>query len=312
MVKLTIYSGLISAALLLVIGQADGAIDKSIETDGTDKQQVDEAHSRCSRQSVILARQMLASELDAINLYKSIGFYDSDRDELFDLQRESLARVIMSGSTDQLLNEGKSILDIEASYFRPASLRPIPMVPSSSRSIQEMFSNHYRGAGSVPHQPFTLRLMRRHNDKCFLHKNKFVFVFGLSLGPFEHNLDVVYNMPKELQLTQPIAWKYAQVKMLIPRMNYEISIRQAANYKLNQAECPLEVADVTYLGTGLQQGGNKPQHIMLLGSGLAENNQTNKQLEQMFTDYTRPTISNRLRQVLRFSLNSKTLPLSSN
>lgn len=247
---------------------------------------------KCTRQSMILARQTLMNELELVNNYSQVWFSDLDKDELLEEQKQSLGNIIMSGSAGQLLNgDGQPLFELEASYFRPTG-----------------------GSGG---QPISIKLVRRHPDRCYLHHDKaqFTYVLGLSVGPIEHYLDLVYNFPKELRLSQPISWRRAQVRLSIPRMQYEITLKQTADYSLNGPLassgnlCPLEVSDVTYLSN---VGSSMPAGpVGLVASGLATTNQTSAHLERLFNDYTRPTVSGRLRQLLKFYLNSKTLPLAS-
>lgn len=254
---------------------------------------------KCSKQSIILARQALVHEFENnINNYNSIWFNDLDRDELLEEQRHSLASIIMSGSSPQLLNtDGQPVFDIEASYFRPTY-------------FNDPLRSNYRPNNSqgLTQLPISIKLMRGYMNKCQLNseKNKFTFVFGLTIGPFEHNLDVVYHFPKELKLSQPIDWRYAQIKLVIPKMNYEINLKQNSNYHLlNSNSCPIEIADVTYLSDH-----SLKNQISVFTNGLGSTNQTILNLGRLFNDYTRPSVSNRMRNMLKFYLNTKTLPLS--
>lgn len=258
---------------------------------------------KCSRQSVILARQMLIHELELTTSYNPIWFNDFDRDEMIEEQKQSLSNIVMSGAGTTLLNsDGQPLMEIEASYFRPLG--------ANSHYRQSTANVTSRQMAAVPNQttqPISIKLIRRHSDRCYLHNEKaqYTYVIGISVGPFEHNLDVVYNLPKELRLSQPLDWRYAQISLLVPRMVYEITLKQPADYKLNSiGGCPLEVSDVTFISSS----ANKSQ-FSILTSGLANNNQTAKQIDRLFDDYTRPAVSNRLRQVLKFYLNTKTIPL---
>lgn len=261
---------------------------------------------RCTRQSVVLARQTLSHELDTINAFNSIWFNDLDRDELVEDQRNSLASIIVSGLASQLLDEeGQPMFELEASYFRSFNANQLPARLASQSGAE---GQHHEPAG----QPIAIKLARRHADRCYLHreKNLYTYLLGLTVGPIEHNLDVAYQLPKEFRLGQPVGWRYAQLRVLVPKMNYEVSLRQVANYSLggggNQLGCPLELAELAFMGSGQPS----KMAVAVVANGLAANNQTLMHLERLFNDYTRPTISRRLRQVLKFYLNSKTLPLS--
>lgn len=300
---------------------------------------------KCSRQSVILARQMLMHELDEINSYNSIWFNDLDKDELVEEQKQSLANIIISGLGSTLLDaDGRPLIEIETSYFRPFNLNQLPgpgtqiintplstIAPSTARSGQMLLQPQHPQPPQLPQQQhINIKLVRRHPDKCYLinygnsvKPSEFTYVFGLTIGPIEHHLDVVYNLPKELRLSQPIDWRYAQVRIIVPRLHYEVTLKQLANYKLagskldanvsdstlsynrNEWRCPLEMADVAFLNSA----SAKPQ-VAVVASGLATTNQTLMHLERLFNDYTRPMVTSRLRQVLKFYLKSKTLPLS--
>lgn len=260
---------------------------------------------KCLKQSILLTKQALNHELDTMNNYNQIWFNDLDKDELLEKEKQSLASILMSGSGQKLLSsEGHSLFEVESSYFRP----PNHDYSIGALEFLELPINATKDNGA--YQSIGIKLMRRHQDRCQLNTDKglFTYVFGLSVGPFEHNLDVLYHLPKDLGLTQPIDWKYAQVKMLISKMNYEITLRQKAHYHLGDSSgCPIEIVDVTYLSNN----SNKP-HIAMRADGFSNpSNTTLLHLERLFNDYTRPTISARLRQMLKFYLNGKTLPLNS-
>lgn len=246
---------------------------------------------RCTRQSMLLARQALSHELDTINAFNAIWFADLDKDELIEKQRAALANIIVSGLSHQLLDaEGQPVFELEASYFRTSIANQLP------------------GRLLAP-QPISIKLIRRHTDKCFLHKDKnhYTYLVGVTVGPIDHNLDVAYNLPKEFRLGQPIGWHYAQLRVSVPKLSYEVSLKQVADYNLTSASgCPLEVAELNLLGS------SQPSKlaVSVVANGLAANNQTVLNIERLFNDYTRPTIAQTLRQVLKFYLNSKTLPLA--
>lgn len=335
---------LLAVALLATIHQAAGQSEQQTtkqQGDGADQHGASSsAHHhqaaskvvKCTRQSIVLARQTLMHELDQMNDFNSIWFNDLAKDELIEEQRQSLSKIVMSGAGTQLLNgDGQPLVEIESSYFRPIGSGQHPNAVPTSRSMaagalpldqqQQQQQQSHLGLSNNLLQPINIKLIRRHQqDRCYLHteKDQFTYVVSLSLGPIEHNLDVVYNLPRELRISQPVDWTYGQIRMHIPRMNYEVSLKQAASYKLNGSGisnnngqqshgCPLEIADVTYLSGGPSLG---PQTVSIETSGLAVTNQTMLQLERLFDDYTRPTVSSRLRQMLKFYLNSKTLPLS--
>jgi len=258
---------------------------------GVDFNEQGKTFQRCSRQSIVLAKQALAHELNTINSFNSIWFNDLDKDELIDVQKESLGNIVMSGAGGQILGtDGRPLFELEASWFRPGQ-------PSG-----------YGTNRSEPAEGIQMKLLRRHPDRCELDttRARYTYVFGLILGPIEHNLDLVYNLPKELRFSQPTDWTYGQARLIVPKMSYEITLQQNANYKLNSPSgCPLEVSDVTYLSSAPYKS-----QVSVLTSGLATTNQTSMNLERLFNDYTRPTVSSRLKQALKFYLNAKTLPLS--
>lgn len=263
---------------------------------------------KCSAQSTILTRQTLTSELEQINQFNSFWFNDLDKDELIEEQKESLRSLIMSAGNLLSAADSQPLIDIETSYLRPVSKEHVGVwshAASDANQSRIGGSGNNNGPASIQ-----IKLVRRQQDRCYLHKDKaqYTLVFGLAVGPFEHNMDVIYNLPKELRLSQPMEWKYGQVKLLVNKMNYEVTIKQEAQYnKISMlAGCPLEVADVTYLNSAVSQ----QTQVNILTSGLASTNETQHQLKRLFNHYTRPTISNRLRQALKFYLNAKTLPLS--
>lgn len=285
---------------------------------------------KCSKRSMILARQALMHELELIDSYNAFWFNDLDKDELVEEQKHSLGNMIMSSAGQELLNDnGQPLFEIESSYFRPLGMNQLAAAvsnnPPSINNAQQQQST------TTSNQAISIKLMRR-KDRCYLSGDKSHYIYNvcLSVGPIEHNLDVIYNLPKELRLSQPLDWRYAQIKLIIPRMNYEITLKQEANYKLinkvndHGRACPQELLDVTYLNNGANDGAVAANNdtstntdslltnykVAIIANGLAKTNQTLMHLERIFNDYTRPTISNRLRQVLRFYLNSKTFPLS--
>lgn len=268
----------LKASQQVVVGEAPLSVALEGQR-GSPANNKSQAH-KCSRQSIILARQTLANQLELINNFNSIWFNDLDHEELLEQQKESLGNIIMSGAAPRLLSsEGQPQLEIEASGLRA-----------------------WRG-------PLAIRLMRRHQDRCQLNveRDQFAYVFGLTLGPLEHQLDVAHNLPKELRLSQPSERAYGQVRLRVERMQYEVGVRQAARQRLLSGGCPLELADVTHLGPT----NGEEQQVEMEATNLAATNQTSELLGRLFQDYTRPTVSRRLRQVLKFYLNSKTLPLSS-
>lgn len=294
---------------LQVVSGVRRAIDSSQQT------------KACSQQSMVLARQMIIHELETLNGLNSIWFNDFDQAELIERQKQSLSNIVMSGAATRLLNsDGQPLMEIEASYFRPISghtyrqhFSSVANTTTIMRRSQNINNNngHQSMSAHIP-QPITLRLMRRHQDKCYLNEagTHFNYVLAISVGPLEHNLDVIYNLPKELRLSQPLDARFAQISLIIPRLTYQITLKQVANYKLLMApetisarwnSCPLEVSDVTFVSSK-----SSPSIVI---SGLAANNQTAMQVDRIFDDYSRPAISHRLRQMLKFNLNTKTLPL---
>lgn len=270
---------------------------------------------KCSPHSMMLARQAIIRELEQINPFNSLLFNDLDKNEMIDGQKQSLGNIVSSGSSDQLMtSDGRPLFEIEASYFRPLNINHWPSsIKEHNKTIVSMLHSSSPPTANG-NQPIVMKLIRKFQDHCHLDKQKeqFNYVFGLAVGPIEHNLDVIVNLNRDLSLTQPIDWHYAQVRLIVPRMNFEISLRQVASTKLinsvlPSSGCPLEVEEVNYLGGGSQLP--KPPQLAISALGLAATNQTMLQLERLFNDYTRPAVSTRLRQVLKFHLNSKTLPL---
>lgn len=293
-------------------------------------------HQKCTKQSIILARQMLAYELDKINSYSAFWFTDLDKDELIEEQKQSLSSMVMSGSGRKLLNSnGQPLFEIESSYFKPA-LIDSPLTErgfASNKFTQRNFTTSSSSSSSNENinKQINIKLIRRHADRCTLNSEKhyYNYAFALSLGPFEHHLDVVYNLPKDLSLSQPIEWRYGQIKLLVPRMNYEIILKQSVDlvdylHIVNGTRSspasnvflpirrslplvcpPIELREVTFVPSSTQQNS-----LEIHSRGLDVNNRTKLQMQRIFDDYTRPTISQRLKQMLRFYLSNKTLPLS--
>ena len=304
-------TGLILAIVCALCGQFDGPL-----LEATAAQQVANSSAtsaaggqfgwaNCARNSQLLSRQTLIDQFEQINQLNSIWFNDVDKEELVEAQRQSLSQIVMAGAGAKLLSgDGKLLLEVESSYFVPPTsggrqLRPVQA--SGGQQQQHQQANN---------SPIRIELNRRHPDKCAKSskRNEFIYSLQLVIGPIEHHLDVIYNLPKELRLTQPIDWRYGQVIVNVDRMHYELELRQSAEYSLRDSNCPLEVADLTYLSSyGEQQ--NKSPKINVSTQGLAPTNQTAAQIERLFGDYTRPAVSNRLRQLLKFHLSGKTLPL---
>lgn len=290
--------------------------------------------TKCNPRSVVLARHMLAHELNHINQFNSIWFNDLDEDEILDRQKQSLGNIVMSGGGSQLLNnDGLPLIEIESSYFRLLDLNNIPPVQSDENStlfnrlLQLKLSHRNNNLGNQLRsnlRPISINLMRFYaNQRCYMvdNDNKFVLIFGVTIGPIEHLMDVVYNIPNKLRLSQPIEWHRAQVRVIVPEVSYEIVLHQSSAYKLNSNRCPIQVANVTFtaqpnlktnLISKLSSSGSsssRPTPVMISASGLVINNQTVMHLERLFDDYTRPTITSRLHKMLEFYLNSKYLPL---
>lgn len=283
---------------------------------------------KCSKRSMILARQALMHELEFINKYNTFWFNDLDKDEIVEEQKHSLGNIVMSSTSQEFLNENSQpLFEIESSYFRPLNLNQL--LATSNDNLSAINYVQQQSAITTSDQSISIKLMRR-KDRCYLSgdKSHYIYNVGMTIGPIEHNLDVIYNLPKELRLSQPLDWNYGQIKLMIPRMSYEVTLRQEANYKLinkvdeHRRVCPQELLDVTYFNNGSNEAplNNETSTNSLLANykttiianGLAKTNQTLMHLGRIFNDYTRPTISHRLRQVLKFYLNSKTLPLSTN
>lgn len=280
---------------------------------------------KCNSRSLKLARQMLAHQFESINQYNSIWFNDLDLDEIRDGQKQSLANMFLmsemmpKSQRESLIVDSRTnlpLIEIESSGFKPLSLAS----SASGLKLKPLIEAINNPSSHKQHQQISIKLLTdeeasiEEGHSCQVEeKGSILYTFGLSLGPFEHNLDVVYNLPKELRISQPIDWRYAQIKLIVPLMVYKVTLRQQADHKLAASKCPLEVAEVTYLGSSLNGGprtrSGQPQ-VAILAAGMAATNQTISQLERLFGDYTRPSMSRRLRQVLRFHLNSKTLPLS--
>lgn len=276
--------------------------------------------TKCNPKSVSLARHSIASELNYINQFSSIWFNDLTEDELSERQKQSLASIVMSNGGSQLLNaEGLPLVEVETSYFRPLDLDRIPMGQIAnntlfSRLMQLKQSSYTRSI------PISIDLIRQYpNQRCYKTNDggtsakRFVLVFGVSVGPFEHLMDVVYNIPSKLRYSQPIDWHRAQVSLIVHQLSYEIVLHQSADYKLSAGKCPIQVTDITYVGpTNMRPdlASTYKSPVAIGASGMAINNHTTALLERLFDDYTRPAISARLRQLFEFYLNSKQLPLS--
>jgi len=290
--------------------------------------------------------------------YMPLWFNDLDKDELVEQHKQSLSNIVMSGLGRKLLNShGQPLLDIESSYFRPITEAPPGMGPKMGprsvgieRFAEKKFAgdrrSHLINATSSPEfladSPNTsstrshgisdrymkIRLSHGNQDSCSLNidKQHFTYNFRLSLGPFEHHLDVVYNLPKDLSISQPNDWYYAHVSLKVPVLNYDIVLKQYVDIsKLSKIEAtagnqlkglfdsvetlpvkcpPIDINDVTYV---------QEQHIEQISTtvyGLPINNRTQLQIERLFDDYTRPAISLRVKRMLKFYLSNKTLPLS--
>lgn len=278
-------------------------------------------HQRCKRQEFTLVRQLLSLEIDSINHLSQAIFTDLSREEIVDMQKSSLARMIMSDESNRLLDpNGQPMFEVESSYLRPLNFSQLS--PSMLKSMQLVLDDHHKQKRQHLHydhpEPISVKFFASEkHDKCFIDKNKnhYVYKTVLAVGPIEHNLDVIYHLPKELRLSQPIDWRYAQIRLIVPRSLYEFSLHQDRittnennnNNQHDQAGCTLRVADVTYISNS--SGHPKPP-IAITANGLARNNQTMLNLERLFDDYTRPTILSRLKSVLNYQLSAKTLPLS--
>lgn len=247
----------------------------------------------CSRQSMASTKQYLTYQLESTNIFNNIWFNDLDREELLEEQRASLASIIMANESREaefyMNSVGQPTFEVEASYFRPVSSPDSPSI-INMKVVKEFKS-------------------RCHPDE---QKGKIVYHFAVSVGPFEHNLDVIYHLPRKLQLSQPIEWRYAQVNIMVQQMIYEIELSQG-NFKSILDGCSLEVTDVTYLSrlssrSQARQITRKAFEVVSV-SGIALTNETAPNLDRFFDDYTRPAVSSRVKHALRFYLGDKTLPL---
>lgn len=251
----------------------------------------------CTNRSIFMARQFLAHQLKSIKPFNTYWFNDLDRNELLEEQRASLSSVVMSNDkrdSEQFLHSvGQPTFEIESSYFRP-------------HGWSERFHNVANGDHHAHLSGVNIELMRQYKDKCHLdrEKNEFVYRFAIIVGPFEHNIDATYHIPKKYQLSQPIDWHYAQIRISVNRMMYEIELHQKANWNLID-QCPTRVTDVTYI----QAKHSRPFESLVV-NGIVSTNETGPmKLDRFFDDYTRPAVSGRVKQLLRFYLNDKTLPL---
>lgn len=274
--------------------------------------------AECSPKSVALSRHLIANELSRVNQLNPIWFNDLTEDELSERQKQSLANIVMSNAGAHLLNaEGSPLIEIETSYLRPLDLDRIPMGQIANntlfaRMMQLKQSSHLRSI------PISIDLLRNYpNQRCYRvgerANGKFVLVLGISVGPMEHLMDVVYNIPSKLRVSQPIEWHRAQVSLIVHQLSYEIVLHQTEGHNLSSTKCPTQVADITYIGPTnmIPIAAAAHQSPVAIGtSGLVINNHTVMHLERLFDDYTRPAVSTCLRQLFEFYLNSKQLPLS--
>lgn len=264
----------------------------------------------CSAQSIVRARQYINYKLDTINNLINVWLNDVDSQEIMEQQKRSLANLILTtdestsnrpsiNSNQVLNNEGQPYIEIESSYFKP--------LEAFSKDV-ELAKLMRIPAGETP-APIGLRLIRRYRDKCHLNMAEFahVYQFAISVGPFVHSLDFIQHLPHELRLSQPIDWHYCQARMLIQRMIFEVSLRQRSTGSL-AAGCPLELIDVTHL-KHLKQ---RPYKLMLI-KGFSSRNETDLanqlSLSRFFDDYTLPSLTNRVRHLLRFHFEGESLPL---
>lgn len=237
---------------------------------------------QCSSKSIAWARQLMAHELAHMNLFASLWFNDLDQEELVENQKHSLAGIVNSGLSNRLLhsNSVQPALEIESSYFRS----PMSSIKLLSQQMCQVVNS-----------------------------TQFSYTQTLAIGPITHHLDVVYQLPNELSLSQPLAWRYGQLAVQVPQLVYELTLRQQLTSDVG--ECPsLEVVDLIYVEsssstTARSIAASKAHKMTITSFGLPANNQTSLQLDRLFDDYTRPTISRRLRRMVEFYLNSKTLPL---
>lgn len=250
--------------------------------------------NQCSNKSILLARQYLTYQLESTKLYNNFWFNDLDRTEILDEQRASLSSIIMSSDkrlAEQFLDTtGQPTYEIEASYFRPFKLA------KNKRQL------HHRESLDI----INLKLNNQFKHICHLDSRKrhYVYRFQVSIGPLEHNLDIVYHLPKKFRLSQPIDWRYAQVKIIVPNMTYEIELQQRSENSL-LGGCPIEISDVTYL-----MNNQLPAFNAIIATGIASTNGTGPELSRFFHDFTRPAISTRVKEAMKFYLNDKTLPLT--
>ena len=328
----SLITAIVVLILLLLYADQFGSAQQVVQNTKGSRRTLNGTNHKCSKQSITLAHQFLTYELGKIEDQLTLWLNDLDKDELIEEQRQSLSNMVMSGVGKRLLNSnGQALLDVETSYFQLFAGEERSKLVNSARNFTAA-PNSMSAPNIGPKRPNksggnNLRLTRRHQNKCLVNVDKqyYTYTFGLSLGPFEHHLDVIYNLPKDLRLSQPIEWRYAQVTILVPRMNYEVVLRQPFDLVEQLDEnvprsigndkrtitresfpfaCPpIEIKELTYLPQQAEQ-------LSILSQGLAKNKQTRLQLERLFDDYTRPTVSRHLKEMLRFHLSDKTLPLS--
>lgn len=263
----------------------------------------------CSTQSIVRARQYINFQLETINNLINVWLNDVDSQEIMDQQKKSLANLMLATgdptnrlnmNSNQIFNpEGQPYIEIESSYFKPFE---------AFSDDKEMFNMMRIPSNEMP-PPISIKLVRRYKDKCYLDpaKGDHIYQFAVSVGPFVHSLDFIQHLPRELRLTQPIDWRYCQARMIVQRMIFEVSLRQRSNESLAHG-CPVELLDITHL-KHLKQ---RPYKMMLI-KGFSSRNETDlaNQLRKsrFFFDYTLPSLTNRLRHMLRFQFEGESLPL---
>lgn len=263
----------------------------------------------CSTQSIVRARQYINYQLESINNLINVWLNDVDGQEIMDQQKKSLATLMLATgdptnrlqmNSNQILNsEGQPYIEIESSYFKPLD---------AFSKVKEVASL-LRIPANETSQPISIKLMRRYKDKCYLDpvNGSHIYQFAISVGPFVHSLDFIEHLPRELRLSQPIDWHYCQTRMLVQRMIFEVSLRQRSEQSLSHG-CPLELLEVTHL-KHLKQ---RPYKLMII-NGFGSRNETEianqLSISRFFEDYTLPSLTSRIRQLLRFHFEGESLPI---
>lgn len=290
--------------------------------------------TKCSRRSILLARQTLNHEFNLANLHNFAWFSDSTKEEIEEDTRNSLSELVRIGEYESTY---EPIFEVVSSYFRFTSTLTQTLDQQQTSNARSMhLRSTFRGlhmpelnssTNSAPIQVYqdsiqnqrqkesiiynhkqgpSVRLDIRHTDMCHYNSDSkiFTYKFGVSIVPLEHHLDLIFNYPKEIKRTQPNAWTYSTAILSIPKLNFEVTIKQDNGYTLDSPKCPIEIANVAYM-----QIANR-NDIKMQITNVAATNQTKAHLVRLFDDFTRPAVTDRLIELLRFQLSGKTLPLS--